>query len=395
MRLETIRWLLEHLDNPERCFKSVHIAGTNGKGTVATKIASALTRAKVRCGLYTSPHIATFRERISIDGVSIDREAMTQQLRAIFSFIDSHHIEATFFEVTTALAFAYFRDMGVSYAVVEVGLGGQFDATNVIIPDLAIITSISLDHTHILGNTIEEITREKAGILKQGAPVLLGPNVQKALIVSLSRKLSCPLEQIEGTFDNFEVENLAIATRAIELLGFSSKECEKGLAVLPPCRFEHVGYKIRDTYSDLHDCILDVGHNPDAIKRLNLRLKTTFPNIPLHVVYGASSDKDIKGCLKELLPHVERMTFVQADNSRAENVETLLKIGESLSKSCIYETASSINSGVLQAIQRANERRGVLVICGSFFIMAAARKALGFQEEQESLDLNEKIRQER
>jgi dihydrofolate synthase / folylpolyglutamate synthase len=395
MGLRAIKQLLEYLGNPERSFRSVHVAGTNGKGTVATKVASCISSHGVVCGLYTSPHISCFSERISIDGLLIAEEDLERLLQVIFSLIDRHAIEASFFEVTTALAFAYFKEKRVPWAVIEVRLGGRLDATNVVTPELAIITSISLDHTHILGNTIEKITREKAGILKAGVPVLLGPHVPASLIAPLAQDLQCSLEQLEGSFDNFEEENLQIATRAVEMLGFSSPACREALLALPSCRFERVGNKVKEDYPGLRECILDVGHNPDAIRRLTLRLKATFPNIPLHVVYGASSDKDIKGCLLEFLPHIEQVTFVEAANPRRTPSEMLLQIATSLKLPCRMKVASSIEQGVKQALLDAHTSRGVLVICGTFFIMAEARKALGFQEWQESLDLNEKIRQER
>ena len=178
--LTNMQRMLEKLDHPEKKFKSVHVAGTNGKGSTTTKIAKGLEAAGLRVGLYTSPHISCFRERIQINGTLIPESYLEKTLPKLFDVCTQNSIAATFFELTTALAFCYFADERVDFASIETGLGGRSDATNVIIPEASVITSIALEHTDILGDTLEKITIEKAGIAKPGVPLVIGPDRTKS-----------------------------------------------------------------------------------------------------------------------------------------------------------------------------------------------------------------------
>lgn len=180
--LKNIQQLNQLLGNPIAQFKSIHVAGTNGKGSVVTKIAKGLEEEGFRVGLYTSPHISCFRERIKINGRMIDEASVTSILERIFNVIEQEKIAATFFEITTALAFLYFAKQRVDFAVLETGLGGRLDATNIVTPLLSIITSISLEHVEQLGETIDAIASEKAGIIKPNIPVLIGPCVPVGII---------------------------------------------------------------------------------------------------------------------------------------------------------------------------------------------------------------------
>jgi dihydrofolate synthase/folylpolyglutamate synthase len=170
------------LGMPHTKFRSVHVTGTNGKGSVCTKIASGLQMAGLKVGLYTSPHISSFRERVSINGELISEQEVVLHLSRVMSLAQEHNIPATFFELTTLMAFCHFAQRNVEYAVVEVGIGGRLDATNIISPDLSVLTSIGLDHTDILGPTVEHITREKSGIIKQNAPAVIGPSVPRDIV---------------------------------------------------------------------------------------------------------------------------------------------------------------------------------------------------------------------
>ena len=243
LSLEAIAQIDASLGFPSRAYPTVHIAGTNGKGSVATKIAKGLELSGKRVGLFTSPHIHCITERIQINGEKI-------------SLSDLERLSLpglTYFEMVTMAAFAYFAEKRVDIAVIEVGLGGQFDATNIITPILSVITSIDFDHMEFLGSTLEEIAREKAGIIKLGVPALMGPRVQPRHCFPKEHWVD-----VEGTY---EKENQAIAKRALELLGVPPL----GLDALPPCRFQKIG-----------KVILDGAHNPAALKRTLERIERPF-----------------------------------------------------------------------------------------------------------------------
>ena len=179
--LKNMETLNAMLGTPTQHFKCIHVAGTNGKGSVVYKIAKSLEKEGLRVGLYTSPHISSFRERIQINGQLIDESSVVAGLSRIFEEIDKSKIPATFFEITTALALKYFADQKVDYVVLETGLGGRLDATNIVTPVLSIITSISLEHTEYLGSTLEAIAKEKGGIIKPYVPIFIGPRVPQPL----------------------------------------------------------------------------------------------------------------------------------------------------------------------------------------------------------------------
>src|ERR1700722_3019256 len=192
LNLEIPRLLDEFLGFPHRAYPCIHVAGTNGKGSVVTKIAKALELSGLKVGRYTSPHLVDFRERIAIQDEWISEEAVIEGMQRLFDFIDEHEIPATFFELTTLLAFDHFRSNMVDVAVIETGLGGRLDATNIIQPILTVITSISRDHTDLLGETLEEIAGEKAGILKPSVPLVLGARAVLEPIVRKAHQLECP-----------------------------------------------------------------------------------------------------------------------------------------------------------------------------------------------------------
>jgi dihydrofolate synthase/folylpolyglutamate synthase len=275
-----------HLGCPHRQFKSIHVAGTNGKGSVTTKIAAVLQNLGYKVGLYTSPHIRTFHERIQINGKMIPAETAEEILAEVFN------PSLSFFDVLTALAFVYFAREKVDYAVVEVGLGGRLDATNVIQPILTVITSIGFDHMALLGNTLESIAREKGGIVKPGVPLIVGataaPFFSEAIAV--------------GTEAYYELENRAIAKKALVELGIDS---ERGLEVRPPCRFEQV-----------RNLILDVAHNPPAFVRLVEALQYHFPGRKFPFYLAFSKDKDWKKCVEIIEPYASKITFLKSRNPR-------------------------------------------------------------------------------
>lgn len=354
---DTVGQLLASLGHPEKTFRSIHIAGTNGKGSVSTKIAKALQLAGYKTGLYTSPHISCFRERIQINGELISETQLVEHLQKILAL----NIRSTFFETTTLLASLHFAHEKVDYAVIETGIGGRKDATNTIIPELSIITSIGMDHTEILGDTLEKITYEKAGIIKDGVPVFIGPRV--SFIVP-------PFTQIEGSFPTYDEENSAIASAALTHLGIDSRCIQEGCLARPPCRIEEV----KNT-----PIILDVAHNPDGMTALFKSLEHLYPNQKFASIVGLSASKDIDGCLKILTKNVSHIFLVQAKHRGTPTQLLAAKLDAMGYRNYSFQT--------MQEVLKNN--KGPLLICGTFFIMNEARKLLGLEFPEDPAELNE------
>ncbi|MFI0434956.1 MAG: bifunctional folylpolyglutamate synthase/dihydrofolate synthase [Parachlamydiaceae bacterium] len=385
--LENAKRLQELLDFPDRSFKSIHIAGTNGKGSVSTKIAHALQKRGYRVGLYTSPHLSSFRERIRINGNMIPEESVNTLLPLLFKLTDEKGIAATFFELTTFLAFLYFSQEKVDVAVVETGLGGRLDATNVIHPILSVITSISLDHTDILGSTLDAIAKEKGGIIKEKTPVIIGPNVPFDLIQAIARDKKSPCSQVNSSSSLFEEENSHIAQAALDFLRSLfrlNQACiEEGLKARQPCRFEIVEGPL--------PIILDVAHNPNGIEHLLMMVNHHYPTHPIRFVFGLSKNKDLKSCLQCITKMGNHYHLVEAKNGRGASLETLYQQMRNLGiPDHKISSHLSIQEGVFQAKAEAFKHQEMIVICGSFFIMEEVRQALKINEPRDSLDLNER-----
>jgi dihydrofolate synthase / folylpolyglutamate synthase len=382
------------LNNPSQAFSSIHVAGTNGKGSVVTKIAAALQADGKRVGLYTSPHISSFRERIKINGQMISEESVQKHLSLLFKLIDSHQIPATFFELTTMLAFKYFAENGIDIAVLEVGLGGRLDATNIVNPLLSVITSISLEHTEILGNTLEEITLEKAGIIKPFAPVVIGPRVPKRVIDKIAKERLSPCIHVDGIFADFHMENHAIAKKALEAINVNSNAIEAGLKAAPPCRLEIFNAVQLDALftPPPKAIILDVAHNPDGISHLLKAIKSRFPKDKIRVVLGLSKNKDLTGCLSLLKSAATHFHLVETNNGRGARKEDLQSLLRQLGvDQSAISCAETVAAAIHQAAKLAGGCNEIILICGTFFIMGAARKTLGIQEAEDPEDLNERL----
>ncbi len=279
---------MQHLDallgHPHKQFKSIHVAGTNGKGSVCTKIAAVLQNLGCKVGLYTSPHIWNYRERIRINNEMIPESTAAQILSRVFDR------SLSFFDVLTAMAFVYFAQEKVDYAVIEVGLGGRLDATNIITPILSIITSIGFDHTALLGNTLEAIAREKGGIIKPNVPLITGT------MPFFPTAIQVPPQP------TYELENRAIALRALQELGIHST---RGLEVTPPCRFQQIG-----------PLLFDVAHNPPAFERLIESLQFHYPSRKFPFYLAFSKDKDWEKCVEIIAPHATQIAFIRSSNPR-------------------------------------------------------------------------------
>ncbi|MBR3653384.1 MAG: bifunctional folylpolyglutamate synthase/dihydrofolate synthase [Bacteroidales bacterium] len=358
------------LGHPARQFRSIHVAGTNGKGSVSSMLAAALSATGLRVGLYTSPHLVDFRERIKLvepDGWSmIPREE-------VFRFLTENDLEGlSFFEITTGLAFWWFAAQQVDVAVIEVGLGGRLDSTNILTPELAVVTSIGLDHCALLGNTRGAVAAEKAGIFKPGVPALCGQRDDETAPVFEARAsvVPCPLFFAE----DFDVElfdtdltgpcqgaNLRTALAALELLGVpADREALSHTAA-------RTGLRGRwERLCEHPEVICDIGHNPPALEINFRRLRES--GRPLLIVFGIMADKDLDG-IKPLMPRDAHYFLVAPQGSRALPADVLAARLEGLR----CTVCGDVQAGVRQALEAARNTPGsLLYIGGSNFVVAEA-----------------------
>jgi dihydrofolate synthase / folylpolyglutamate synthase len=400
--LGPIQALLDRLDHPERRYRCLHIGGTNGKGSTATMAASILQAAGYRVGLYTSPHLVDFRERIRVNGDVIPEErvaALTDCVRAAAGELHA----PTFFEFTTAMAFQQFADAGIDVAVVEVGLGGRFDATNVLMPAAAAITNVALDHQEYLGGTIGEIAYEKAGIIKPGVPVVIGRVSGEAMAV-LSRvagERGAPLSRLQGDFKvsgkspaifryegrhesydelacplagRHQLENAACALALLEVasergLPVSGGAVREGLrAVRWEGRLETVESRPR--------LVLDGAHNPDAAAVVALYLddfRRQHPGSRIIVVFGMMQDKDREGFLDHLLPHVDEVIVTQARIPRSATVQELAASlrARGWTANMVSDPADAISLG-----RRMASPDDLILVTGSLMLVGEAKAIL-------------------
>ncbi|MFA5375471.1 MAG: folylpolyglutamate synthase/dihydrofolate synthase family protein [Dehalococcoidia bacterium] len=397
--LRRVEELLHRLGDPHLGPRTVHIAGTKGKGSTAAMMASALTAAGHRTGLYTSPHLHTFRERIRIDGEMISEAEFATTVEGIKPHVETTNSQATFgklttFEVLTVAAFAYFKKSGVRFQVLETGLGGRLDATNVAKPEVCIITPISLDHTEILGSTIAEIAREKAGIIKPGAIVIVAPQNPNAMgvikeaaarnknrIINVGSDVTWRILDFNLNGQEFEIttksgarqfkipllgkhqiENAAVAVAALEALGIDYESIFRGLAnVRWPGRLEII--------RDEPIVLVDGAHNADSARRLSEAIKEYIRYDDMILVIGASSDKDIKGMLVELAPLADKIIATKSTHPRALPINTLLNEIEKLDRKAAY--FSSVSEAVGQALLTAWPH-DLICVTGSLFVVAEA-----------------------
>jgi dihydrofolate synthase / folylpolyglutamate synthase len=381
--LDNARALALALGEPQSAYPCIHVAGSNGKGSVSLKIAKALELSGLKVGLYTSPHLSSFRERMSVNDQLISEEALERGLSKLFALIDEKGIQATFFEIATLLAFDYFREQLVDVAVIETGLGGRLDATNIIAPHLCVITSISLDHVNVLGESLELIAAEKAGIIKPGIPVVIGPKARCNAILKRAEEVSAPLVEAPLITGFYDLENSAIAQAALaQLKGhfpISEEALSKAEQLRPSCRFERVG-----------SVILDVAHNVDGFEHLFEALDWHQIDAPLHFVVGLCQDKDVKGCLDLIASRAKHIHLVQSSNPRAQAPEEMAALLEQ-GGFTRFSYGLSLEEEMKRALALATSEGAHLVICGSFYIMHAARKLLGIHTSCDSVDLGEKF----
>ncbi len=387
------------LNNPQNEYKTIHIGGTNGKGSTSHMLAAILQKAGYKTGLYTSPHLKDFRERIRINGKMVSKNFVTNFVKQQQPLIEE--IEPSFFEVTVAMAFSYFAQEKVDVAIIEVGLGGRLDSTNIIHPDLSIITNISLDHTNMLGNTFSEIAFEKAGIIKQNTPVIIGEHhpetdpvfVKKAkeqnapltfaedelLIANASTKSNLLQLNIQGIKDNSNIE------LSLDLTG--NYQRKNIITVLQSVRaLREIGYKIEDkavrealksvkkltglqgrwqTLSKNPLVICDTGHNKAGIAEVVQNIQQT-PHEQLHMVIGMVKDKDITAVLS-LLPQKANYYFCQPELERALPAHELAEQAASFNlKGQVFNSVATALAGAKLKAQP----KDLIFVGGSTFVVA-------------------------
>ncbi len=391
--------LCNALDNPQTKFKSIHIAGTNGKGSTSHMLAAILQQAGYKTGLYTSPHLKDFKERIKINGEMISEGFVVDFVERNKTLSES--IEPSFFELTVAMAFDYFAKQKVDVAIIETGLGGRLDSTNIITPILSIITNIGYDHMNILGNTLEEIANEKAGIIKPNVPVVIGEYIPETKniftdkakacnskiyfaqedykvsnITSTAQILNCDVTTIEhGITENFSLDlngiyqtknlcTVLCAEAILMQLGFVIKnETEKfALANTKKITGLHGRW---DVIAENPTVVLDVAHNEDGIKQIIKQLKNDSDQIKNHFVLGMVKDKEVDKVLS-LLPTDAEYYFTNAHIPRA------LPAQELQTKAAAFNLTGNFYDDVNMAIEAAKQNAAatdLIIVCGSVFLV--------------------------
>ncbi|HUQ19022.1 MAG TPA: folylpolyglutamate synthase/dihydrofolate synthase family protein [Gemmatimonadaceae bacterium] len=392
--LDRTRALLARLGNPHEQFKSFHVAGTNGKGSVVTTLDTLLRAKGLRVGRYTSPHLIDFRERIVVDDVPINEEEVNDFLSRWES--PSEELGATFFEITSALAFHHFAERNVDVAVIETGLGGRLDSTNVITPLVAGVTSIAMDHTEYLGDTLTAIASEKAGIYKEGVPAVYGPvseEIREALRATASKRNACPIVaanevyrvsdvrvSIDGTTFSTEHDtkkrtlhtglvgfpqamNASVALTMLECAGEPYRttldEADKVLPTVKlPGRFDRRG-----------KFIFDVAHNPDGIAALVDTLDLVDVPQPLVAVLGVLRDKDWRGMMAHLCPRMDH-TFLTAPSSAPANRAWNPAEAAAFADDNGWRVDTILNLDL--ALEAATKEAGTVLVTGSFHTVGDA-----------------------
>lgn len=377
----------EHFGHPHKAYQCIHVGGTNGKGSVSHTLAAILQSTGCRVGLYTSPHLADFRERIKVNGEMIPKERVVKFIEEERSFFEPLH--PSFFELTTALAFKYFQEEKVDWAVIEVGLGGRLDCTNIITPRLAVITNISKDHTQFLGNTLTKIASEKAGIMKPHVPTLIGEagdrNVREVFI-NRSIKVHSALHFAEEEFFPYtegelkgacQEKNQQTIRAAAALLKIPQQNVEYGLNHV----VEMTGLRGRwQIVSKAPLTICDTGHNPGAWQYLGPQLNALIKDrqnsgnqkVKLHMIVGMVSDKDIRSVLG-MMPKDATYYFTQASVKRAMPAQEIAALGSEMNLKGV------VSPTVAEAFSAARGNSGsndIIFVGGSTFVVADFLKNL-------------------
>jgi dihydrofolate synthase / folylpolyglutamate synthase len=398
--LHNIIQLCDALGNPQQHFKTIHIAGTNGKGSTSSMLAAVLQQSGYKTGLYTSPHLKDFRERIRINGDMISKDFIVDFVERTKEMAEA--IEPSFFELMVAMAFEYFASQKIDIAVIETGLGGRLDSTNIITPILSVITNIGYDHVQLLGNTLPEIAFEKAGIIKKKTPVVIGETLPETLPVFVKKAeeekaeiyfaaeqftttnahssnsfLHCDVRNNSTGIINqikldltglYQTKNICTVLTCIEVLNkkgiaITNKDTIQALVQVSVLTGLKGRWQVTETSPTV---ILDVAHNEDGIKQVLAQLQHDYPDSDYHFVLGFVNDKDVRKVLS-LFPQGAFYYFTNAHMPRALKKEDLLTLaaGSGLKGASVDD----VNDAISQAKHHASNE-DVIMVCGSFFILA-------------------------
>ena len=398
--LDRMRALMAELGNPEAQYPIIHVAGTKGKGSVSALCASALAAAGYKTGLYTSPHLQDYVERIQVNGQAMSHADMAELIKEIKPAVARVPFLTTF-EITTALGFLYFARQGCDAAVIEVGLGGRLDATNVVTPRVSVITSLSLDHTLVLGDTLTKIAGEKAGIIKDGVPVVSSPQKEEALTVLqniaddhhsdftlvgrdigfklLSHSMDGqalqvwtpgqpPLNLMIPLLGEHQVQNTAIAYAALKTsrLEVSNEAIQKG--------FSSVKWRSRfEIARKEHPVIFESAHNQDSFARMAETLETYFPGKQVYLILGASEDKNLAGMFEEMKPKIKKLIATRADHPRALEPEKICQVAEQVGVEA--ESLEPVEAAFRRALELSEKDGSIVLSAGSMFVTAEVMTA--------------------
>lgn len=398
--LGRMRQLMARLGDPQERYPSIHVAGTKGKGSTSALCAAALQAGGKKVGLYSSPHLQDYTERIQVDGKPVSHAELAELVELVKPAVAQIPLLTTF-EITTALAFVYFERQKVDAAVIEVGLGGRLDATNIINPRVAVITSLSYDHTAVLGNTLTLIAGEKAGIIKPGVPVVSSPQKEEALKVleNIAAERACEFTLVgrevlytagEHTLNGqdfqvsrpgfptvefcipllgqHQVENAATAYAALHAGGFDLTEAQiaQGFArVKWPCRFEIASLE--------PTLIYDSAHNEDAFERLTQTLQTYFPGRKVVMILGISEDKHLVAMLKAIQPLIDTLIVTRADHPRALEAEKISATAQEIGLRC--EVSIPVKTALKRALEIGQKNGSIILSAGSMFVTAEVKTA--------------------
>ena len=430
--LDRMYALMEELGNPQNMYPIIHVAGTKGKGSVCALCASALKAAGYKVGLYTSPHLLDFCERIQADGEPISRELLVELVEEIKPAV-AKIPKLTTFEITTALGFLAFAKQGCNAAVIEVGLGGRLDATNIVMPKVSVITSLSYDHMAVLGDTLAKIAGEKAGIIKRGVPVVSSSQKDEALeilerVARLedssftlvgkdikvypnigARTFSSPnertfsssnkrtevrvpeFESIASSLDGQSlriVDDLRLSTFDLQLPLLGSHQLENAATAYAALKvsgldvsdeaiqkgFAQVKWRARFEIARREPpVIFDSAHNEDSFVKLRETLDTYFPDKKAYLIFGASEDKNIPGMFAAMKPKIQRLIVTRADHPRALEEERIVELARQAEVP--YEAVSPVESALRRALELSAKDGSIVLSAGSMFVTAEVMRA--------------------
>lgn len=398
--------LMKSLGNPQTKYPIIHVAGTKGKGSTSALCAAGLQAAGYKTGLYTSPHLEDFVERIRINGEPISHEQMVELVEEIKPHVERIE-KLTTFEITTALAFMAFAKHGATAAVFEVGLGGRLDATNVVMPKVSVITSLSYDHMAVLGDTLTLIAGEKAGIIKPGVPVVSSPQKEEALqvlrrvageqnsdITLVGRdvefeRIGSSLEEQKLRIQNLEfripllgvhqIENAATAYAALKASGIpiTDEQIQTG--------FSQVQWRARFEVARLEPpVIFDSAHNQDSFEKLRETLDEYFPGKKVYLIFGASEDKNIPGMFAEMKPKIQKIIITRADHPRALSVEQISRLADQAGAE--WEAVVPVKDALRRALELSAKDGSIVLSAGSMFVTAEVMREWKLLNESTELE---------